>query len=82
MSRLSHIALIFAVNVMMCVLAEEIKLYSDRYDYVDMQAILINDTVRDSYHYCFMELAPCTSPEQKSIIGKFVLLLNYFHFLL
>ncbi|KYM98240.1 PREDICTED: ejaculatory bulb-specific protein 3-like [Cyphomyrmex costatus] len=69
MARLRCIALVIAMNVLMCVLAEE--LYPNRYDYVDIQSILQNKDIREEYYNCFMELAPCTTPEQKGITEMF-----------
>ncbi|XP_011702412.1 PREDICTED: ejaculatory bulb-specific protein 3-like [Wasmannia auropunctata] len=71
MSRLSCIALIIAMNVLMCVFAEEVKLYSDRYDHIDIRAALNNKEVREAYYNCFMELAPCQTPEQVALTAMF-----------
>ncbi|XP_011702411.1 PREDICTED: uncharacterized protein LOC105458642 [Wasmannia auropunctata] len=66
MARLSYITLIAVMNVLMCVLAEEVELlYSDQYDYVDVKAALDNKEMREAYYNCFMELAPCQTPEQR-----------------
>ncbi|KYQ48384.1 Ejaculatory bulb-specific protein 3 [Trachymyrmex zeteki] len=70
MAQLSRITLIIAMNVLMCVLAEE-KLYSDRYDYVDFQSVLQNKDLRQEYYNCFMEIAPCKTPEQEALTGLF-----------
>ncbi|KYM98239.1 PREDICTED: ejaculatory bulb-specific protein 3-like [Cyphomyrmex costatus] len=72
MARLSYIALNVAVNVLilMYVLAEEER-YSDQFDNIDYRAALNNDTVRESYYNCFMEIAPCQSPRHKALTGIF-----------
>ncbi|EGI69191.1 PREDICTED: ejaculatory bulb-specific protein 3-like [Acromyrmex echinatior] len=66
MTQLSRIVLISAMYVLMCILAEE-ELYSDQYDYIDIQSILQNKELREEYYNCFMETAPCKSPEQETI---------------
>ncbi|KYN23321.1 Ejaculatory bulb-specific protein 3, partial [Trachymyrmex cornetzi] len=70
MTQLSRIALIIAMNVLMCVLAEEER-YSDQYDYIDIQFILQNKEIREEYYNCFMEIAPCKTPEQEGIAELF-----------
>ncbi|KYM98241.1 PREDICTED: ejaculatory bulb-specific protein 3-like [Cyphomyrmex costatus] len=72
MARLSHIALVITVNVLvlMCILAEEER-YTDKYDDVDYHAALKNKTLRDEYYNCFMEIAPCQSPRQTALTGMF-----------
>ncbi|XP_018313543.1 ejaculatory bulb-specific protein 3 [Mycetomoellerius zeteki] len=72
MARLSNIALIVAVNVLvlMCILAEEER-YTDKYDNVDYRTALNNKTVRDSYYDCFMEIAPCQTPTQIALTSIF-----------
>lgn len=69
MARLNRIALIIAISVLMCVLAEE--MYSTQYDNVDIQAMLQNDELRDKYNKCFMEIIPCETPEQKYLTDMF-----------
>ncbi|KYN34954.1 Ejaculatory bulb-specific protein 3 [Trachymyrmex septentrionalis] len=70
MSQLSRIVLIIAMYVVMCVLAEEER-YSDQYDHVDIQAIIQNKELRKEYYNCFMEIAPCKSPEQQNLTDMF-----------
>ncbi|XP_024891543.1 uncharacterized protein LOC112467241, partial [Temnothorax curvispinosus] len=67
MARLSYIVLIIATNALICVLAEE--LYPNRYDHLDVRALLQNDTLREDYYKCFMELAPCTTLAQQRLTG-------------
>nr|QNL15631.1 chemosensory protein [Procecidochares utilis] len=52
-----------------CAAAEEI--YSDKYDYVDVVSILSNDRIRTQYYECFMDLAPCLTPDAKFFKDKF-----------
>jgi len=69
MNRLSNIVVTIAMTALMCVLAEE--LYPDRYDNLDISALLNNETLRTEYYNCFMEIAPCKTPEQAEISGRF-----------
>ncbi|XP_012063051.1 PREDICTED: ejaculatory bulb-specific protein 3-like [Atta cephalotes] len=72
MARLYHIASIIIVNifVLMCILAEE-EHYTDKYDNLDYHTLLNNKTMRDSYYNCFMEIAPCQTPVQKTLTSIF-----------
>jgi len=79
MARLSRIALIIAMNVLICVFAEEIKFYSDQYDDTDIEAeVLSIKDERDAYYNCFMKKAPCRTPKMEYFTGISVLSLNYF----
>jgi len=79
MARLSRIAMIIAMNVLICVFAEEVKLYSDQYDNTDIEAEVLNvKDERDAYFNCFMKRAPCRTPKQEYFTGISVLSLNYF----
>lgn len=46
------------------------KLYSDKYDVIDVDAIIIDDKLRNSYYNCFMDRGPCTEDGEffKSIL--------------
>ncbi|XP_029173007.1 ejaculatory bulb-specific protein 3-like [Nylanderia fulva] len=69
MARLSFIVAI--IVALTCVFAE--TLYSDRYDDVDVVAIFNNPKMREQYYKCFMDLAPCKTPDSKffkEIIGE------------
>lgn len=79
MARLSNIALIVAVNVLvlMCILAEEER-YTDKYDNVDYRTALNNKTVRDSYYDCFMEIAPCQTPTQIALTSNIYIQFFFF----
>jgi len=77
MARLS-IVLIIAMNVLICVFAEEAK-YSDQYDNTDIEAEVLNvKDERDAYYNCFMKKAPCRTPKQEFFTGISVLSLNHF----
>jgi len=71
MARLSYIALFIVMNVIVCIFADE-ELYSDRFDNVDIHAILQNDDLREQYYKCFMEIEPC-NPEHAALRGIFIL---------
>ncbi|XP_018400209.1 PREDICTED: ejaculatory bulb-specific protein 3-like [Cyphomyrmex costatus] len=72
MARLSHIALVITVNVLllMCILAEEER-YNDKYDNSNYLATLNNKTLREAYYNCFMKIAPCQTHQQTVITGMF-----------
>ncbi|KAK0181341.1 hypothetical protein PV327_003633 [Microctonus hyperodae] len=52
------ILLFFIASVLLMVHAHE--LYSDKYDNVDVDAIITDDKLRISYYNCFMDRGPCT----------------------
>ena len=56
----------------MCILAEE-EHYTDKYDNLNYRALLNNKTVRNSYYDCFMEIAPCQTPVQKTLTSNVLL---------
>jgi len=66
-----YTALFIVMNVFVCVFAEE-ELYSDRYDNVDVRAVLQNEELREGYYKCFMGIEPCKTPEQAMITGIFI----------
>lgn len=77
--RLNCIVLIIAMNALMCVLAEE-ELFTDQYDYIDVRAILQDKNEREAYYNCFMEIAPCQTPEQTTLTGISVLPNSFLRF--
>ncbi|XP_070168928.1 ejaculatory bulb-specific protein 3-like [Polyergus mexicanus] len=48
---------------LLCVFAEE--LYSDKYDYIDINEILKNDKLREQYYQCYMDTGPCPTADAK-----------------
>lgn len=48
-------------------LAEET--YSDAFDHIDVEHILVNDELRNQYYMCFMETGPCVTEDQKYFKG-------------
>lgn len=68
MTRLSCTALFIAMNILLCVLAEE-ELYPDTYDNTDVKAVLENIEMREEYYKCFMGTGPCKTEVQKLIKG-------------
>ncbi|KAG7199913.1 hypothetical protein KM043_014356 [Ampulex compressa] len=46
-------------------------LYSDKYDYIDVIAILENDRLRNQYYQCFMDTGPCVTPDAVFFKGNF-----------
>jgi len=72
MARLSHIVLVIITNVLMYVLAEEIKFYPNQHlDKFNLEAF--NDkNVLEAWYKCFMKISPCQTPEQKSLLGIYL----------
>ncbi|XP_018397048.1 PREDICTED: ejaculatory bulb-specific protein 3-like [Cyphomyrmex costatus] len=72
MARLSHIALSIAVNVLvlMCIFAQEER-YSDEIDHFDYHIFFKNNTIRDAYYDCYMEIGPCQTDIMTYITGIF-----------
>ncbi|CAL1680423.1 unnamed protein product [Lasius platythorax] len=62
MTRLNCIVTLIGI-ALLCVFAEE--LYSDQYDYIDMNNILNNEKLRNQYYNCFMETGPCLTADAK-----------------
>ncbi|XP_008545227.1 putative odorant-binding protein A10 [Microplitis demolitor] len=55
------------ILVLMCAgigFAQE-KLYSDKYDYIDVDGILNNARQRESYYKCFAGTGPCITADAK-----------------
>lgn len=48
------------------------ELYSDKYDYVNIDEVLANERLRDQYLNCLMETAPCLTPDAVFFKGKFL----------
>jgi len=61
-----------------CISAE--KLYSDKYDDIDVLSNLNNERLRMQYYKCFMDLKPCMTADAKFFKGMSNI--NYFSFLL
>jgi len=78
MTRLSYIVLFIAMNILLCVLAEE-EFYPNTYDNVDIKAVLENPELREEYHKCYMETGPCKTPEQRIITGIYYITEFFFH---
>jgi len=72
MARLSQIALIIVMNVLMCVLAGEIKFYSNQYINNFKLESLNDKDVLEAYYKCFMKISPCQTPEQEHLIGIYL----------
>lgn len=60
----------------MSVAAANVELYSDKYDYVDVDQILANDRLRDQYYDCFIGYKPCTTPDSKFFGGILKILIR------
>lgn len=63
MARLGIVVVIIAI-ALMCTYAQE-KLYDDKFDDLDVIAILNNERLREQYYKCFMEQAPCVTEDTK-----------------
>lgn len=70
MARLSYIVTVIGI-ALMCVLAEEIQYYSDKYDDTDALSIMQNDKLREEYFMCFMEIGPCKTADAKFFKSRY-----------
>ncbi|XP_071559871.1 ejaculatory bulb-specific protein 3-like [Temnothorax nylanderi] len=61
MARLSYVVLIIAMNVLMCVLAEE-ETYPKKYEEFDVQDMLRNS--REQHLNCYLQIGPCTEEQR------------------
>ncbi|XP_033228921.1 uncharacterized protein LOC117180533 [Belonocnema kinseyi] len=66
----NFVVLILFFSLTVCILSEKIELYSDKYDYVDIDQVLSNDRVRHQYYRCFLGTGPCLSPDAKFLKDK------------
>ncbi|XP_020281625.1 ejaculatory bulb-specific protein 3-like [Pseudomyrmex gracilis] len=62
MARLSYIMAIVSV-ALLCVVAQE--LYTDKFDSIDIGALLENDMEREKQYKCMMDEGPCETDSQK-----------------
>ena len=70
MSRISVMVTLLAISaVIISIKAEEIKLYTDKYDYIDYDEILGNDRIRNQYYNCYLGDGPCLTPDAKFFKG-------------
>lgn len=49
------------------------KLYSDKYDYVNIDEILANDRLRNQYYDCFIDADSCITPDSMFFKSKYKL---------
>lgn len=63
------LAIVLALCAFAAYAAADEEIYSDKYDYVDVDSILNNDRIRNQYYECFMDLAPCLTPDAKFFKG-------------
>ncbi|EZA53190.1 ObirCsp12 [Ooceraea biroi] len=63
MVRLSTIVVIIGI-ALVCTYAQE-ELYDNKYDDMDVIAIMVNDKLRNQYYKCFMETGPCATGDAK-----------------
>ncbi|XP_066603690.1 ejaculatory bulb-specific protein 3-like [Prorops nasuta] len=54
-----------------CAYAQQEELYSDKYDYVNADEILVNDRLRDQYYKCFYGSGPCVTADAKFFKNNF-----------
>lgn len=60
--------ILLALSLLACALAEE--LYSDKYDYINIEDILQNDRLREQYYKCFTGAESCVTPDAQFFRGK------------
>lgn len=62
------------LSLLMWTFAEE--LYSDKYDYVNIDEILTNDRLRNEYYDCFIDAGSCITPDSVFFKSKYKFLLK------
>ncbi|XP_012273360.1 ejaculatory bulb-specific protein 3 [Orussus abietinus] len=70
MFRTNFVFVVLALFLVIAI-ADKVELYSDKYDYVNVDEILANDRLRDQYYKCFMDTGPCLTPDAKFFKGNF-----------
>lgn len=74
----SPVLLVAMCAAAVAMVAGEVELYSDKYDYVDVDGILSNDRIRNQYYNCFLDTAPCLTPDAKFFRGTLYAADGYF----
>lgn len=69
MQRSIALALLLLAAAEAAAVAAEEELYTDKYDYIEPQAILENDRLREQYYKCFAKTGPCLTPDAKYFRG-------------
>lgn len=64
--------------VLLTVCHAENQLYSDKYDYIDVDAILAVPRQRAQYYKCFIGEGRCLTPDAKFFKGKYLTFLSSF----
>ena len=72
-SKMSGVTIFFALlSVLVAVTyvsAAPSELYSDKYDFVNIDEILSNDRIRKQYSKCYLNTGPCVTPDAKFFKG-------------
>lgn len=55
-----NIAVLMAVAV--CAI-QAVELYSDKYDYIDIDEIMSNERLREQYYNCFLDTGKCVTAD-------------------
>lgn len=63
-------SIVFFVALLGAIFVVSSEKYSDKYDHVDVDAILANPRQRNQYYRCFADEGPCVTPDAKFFKGE------------
>ncbi|XP_058799873.1 uncharacterized protein LOC131669181 [Phymastichus coffea] len=64
------VLLLLALCALVTITHADEEIYSNKYDFVDVDSILKNDRLRNQYYECFQDIAPCLTPDAKFFKDK------------
>jgi len=67
----SNLCLLALLVVLAAAIAEET--YSDMFDHINPEDVLMNDELRNQYYNCLMDTGPCVTDDQKYFKGMILL---------
>lgn len=70
MCKCSIFLLLIGIWTTAFVSSEEVKLYDNKFDDIDVDEILINDRLRNQYYKCLIGSSPCITPDAIFLKGK------------
>lgn len=62
-ARTLSFVVLFAGCFLASAIAEEEAKYSDKYDHLDVDAVLANDRLRTQYYKCMLDTGPCVTQD-------------------
>jgi len=73
----SNLCLLALLVVLAAAIAEET--YSDMFDHINPEDVLMNDELRNQYYNCLMDTGPCVTDDQKYFKGMILLYIYICH---